>query len=69
MVQDGQDDLVHVLPQAEVDVLLFLNGLDELGSHGGKGGEQVNIFHVHLVIFFTFTLDIVVPSTNVRVQQ
>lgn len=42
VVQDGQNDLVHVLPQTEVDVLLLLYGLYELGSHGGKEGEQVS---------------------------
>lgn len=30
MVQDGEDDLVHVLPQPEVDLLLLLEGFHEL---------------------------------------
>lgn len=30
MVQDRQNDLVHVLPQTEVDLLLLLEGLHQL---------------------------------------
>lgn len=30
MVQDGEDNLVHVLPQPEVDLLLLLQGFHEL---------------------------------------
>ena len=43
MVQDGKDDLVHVLPQPEVDLLLFLEGFHELegtrkrGQRPGRG--------------------------------
>ena len=43
MVQDGKDDLVHVLPQPEVDLLLFLKGFHELegtrkrGQRPGRG--------------------------------
>lgn len=34
MVQDGEDDLVHVLPQPEVDFLLLLEGFHELMGMG-----------------------------------
>lgn len=34
VVQDGEDDLVHVLPQPEVDLLLFLEGFHELMEMG-----------------------------------
>lgn len=43
MVQDGKDDLVHVLPQPEVDLLLLLEGFHELegtrkqGQRPGRG--------------------------------
>lgn len=30
VVQYSQDDLIHVLPQAEIDFLLFLQSLDQL---------------------------------------
>ena len=42
VVQDGQNDLVHVLPQTEVDVLLFLYGLYELG----KEDRGISYFHL-----------------------
>lgn len=46
MVQDGEDDLVHVLPQPEVDLLLFLEGFHELmvmgeAVRGWPGQSQV----------------------------
>ena len=37
MVQDGEDDLVHVLPQPEVDLLLFLEGFHELEGTRKQG--------------------------------
>lgn len=30
MVEDGQDDFVHVLPQTQVDLLLLLQGVHQL---------------------------------------
>lgn len=30
MVEDGQNDFVHVLPQAQVDLLLLLQSIDQL---------------------------------------
>lgn len=44
MVQDGEDDLVHVLPQPEVDLLLLLEGFHELMVMGeavrGRPGQS-----------------------------
>lgn len=37
MVQDGEDYLVHVLPQPEVDLLLLLQGFHELEGMGDAG--------------------------------
>ena len=42
VVQDRQNDLVHVLPQTEVDVLLLLDGLYELGEEG----RGMSYFHL-----------------------
>lgn len=52
MVQDGQDDFVHILPEADVYLLLFFQGLHQLISRGAVylrgqglgfrlGGKQV----------------------------
>lgn len=32
MVQDGQNDFVHVLPQAQVNLLLLLQSIHQLGD-------------------------------------
>lgn len=44
MVEDGQDDLVHVLPQTQVDLLLLLQGVHQLRGRRreGDGEAQVN---------------------------
>jgi len=47
VVQDGQNDLVHVLPQTEVDVLLLLDGLDELWGKGREESGLVSYVHLH----------------------
>lgn len=44
MVQDGEDDLVHVLSQPEVDLLLLFEGFHELTEAGetvrGQTGQR-----------------------------
>lgn len=36
MVEDGQNDFVHVLPQAQVDLLLLLQGVHQLRDRQGE---------------------------------
>lgn len=40
MVEDGQDDFVHVLPQTQVNLLLLFQSIDQLGDRQGKEGSQ-----------------------------
>lgn len=36
MVEDGQNDFVHVLPQTQVDLLLLLQSVDKLRDRGQR---------------------------------
>lgn len=40
MVENGQNDFVHVLPQTQVDLLLLLQSVDQLRDRGGKRRSQ-----------------------------
>lgn len=46
MVEDGQDDFVHVLPQTQVNLLLLFQSIDQLGDRQGKEGSQKSVQRV-----------------------
>lgn len=46
MVEDGQDDFVHVLPQTQVNLLLLFQSIDQLGERQGKKSSQKSVQRV-----------------------
>lgn len=46
MVEDGQDDFVHVLPQTQVNLLLLFQSVDQLGDRQGKESSQKSVQRV-----------------------
>lgn len=40
MVEDGQNDFVHVLPQTQVNLLLLFQSVDQLGDTQRKKSSQ-----------------------------